>query len=416
MNLQVLLFGLRNKRDTFPSARWGILRSLPQFILLLTALLYLCGTDIVASIKLSLYLFVIVAPIGSVVAERFFYRSGNEPVDVIFWVALGTLLHPVSVLPFWYADLVPLHFWLCALSALLIILRRLGIFRGLLAIVQEKRCDQSNGGDWVSICGSVLIALTCFLAVSDTTTVLAHFRVQAIAAGVVSLGWPMENPYVAGIPYRDNFAVHLSIATISDSLGISIPEMGGYIAQVFYLWIAILTFYALCRIWLKLSPAISFMALLSAYFVVGFSPVGTFIFGSAQPTSGLMTLSPLLGSIGYLISLFYLSHQLNDTERKTTITCMVFMGILGFSTMFGRANAGALLGLVFFCFCAVNSIRLKRIFISSTAYCVSGVFGALFALVLALGVPNGKAFTGTGFISIDPVATLGFFNPYNNCW
>ena len=385
-----------------------IAHSLFGYATLLTAVLasalLMTGVPTAAALKISAYLFFLVMPLGGYLVKRSCPARGDAVVRAGLGTAVGVLLHPLTVVPFYVLGITQAHWWaICIAAAVVWSLE----FRDKRNFAHAPSADVK--AFWIVVAFATLIAVTCFLATSNLPDVLAHFRVQAIGVEVLAAGWPPENPYVAGLPYRDNFGVHLSLLAIAQGADISIADLGGYAAQLAYLWLAIMTLGLVGRYWLGLSIVACVAAMIACNFILGFSPINFLIYGSTQSTAASMTLSPLLGHMGFLLSLWFFATLVSDPQIKPSRGNVLALVSLGAATMLARANAGALLGLSVSAYwlCRVASTRGLQPRIA--VYVLAVGAGCIGAMLFSLGSPVGGEFSGAGFLRFG-LATLEYLS------
>ncbi|MCK9380253.1 MAG: hypothetical protein M0P95_04205 [Sulfuritalea sp.] len=388
-----------------------VFEGLIGYAILLTSILSLAlvavGVPLAVAVKISAYLWFIVMPLGTLVISRLLPAADNPVASVGMAAALGVVMLPLTVAPFHLMGVIEAHMWVVCTAAVVFWIYELR---------NSRRFSGASAADvrtfWVIALVATLISIICFLAVSNAPGVLGHFQVQAIGVKAIEWGIPHESPYVAGLPYRDNFGVHLSLLAIAKGASIAIAELGGYAAQMTYLWLAVFTLGVVGRAWLGLSAFACVAAMTSSYFILGYSPINTFIFGSAQSASAMATLSPLLGHISFLLSMLFFASLVSDTKTKLSKMNAFALVLFGAATMLSRANAGALLGL------SVLAYWLFRMVVTRTFQFHIGVYvfaigvGCVSAMLISLGSPIGSDFSGTGFLSFGSTTTLEYLSTY----
>lgn len=390
---------------------WFILPNVIGYATLLTCVLTLtlvmAGVSLSVAAKISAYIWFIVMPLGGILAVRLAPVNIDATNFVGIGVALGVLVHPLTVAPFWVLGIVEAHIWVACIAAA-------GVW--FYVIRSRLRFAATTSSDvrafWSIVATATLIATICFLAASLNTSELGHFRVQAIGVKVMSFGWPPENPYVAGLPYRDNFGIHLSLLAIAKGANIAVADLGGYAAQVAYLWLAAFTFGIIGRIWFGLSAIACVAAMTACYFVLGFSPVNTGIYGTALSWSATLTLSPLLGHIGFLLSMMIFAGIVSAPESKLSKLDAFTLVLLGTATMLARANAGALLGLSASAYWVFKVVTTRTLQPHVAVYVFAIGIGCIGALHFSLGLPIGGNFSGTGFLKFGSSYTLEYLSDF----
>ena len=363
------------------------------------------GVSANVSLRLSLYIWFVMMPFGLIVARVLFRDNKKLLYQAGLGVGIGQLILPLTVIPFYIFDVIDAHMWFACIGA--------GIIWFIEISRNERYLELGKNDDvtfWIIVVVTTLIATVCFLAISNGISDLGHFRIQVLDTYALQSGWPPESVYVAGIPYRNNYAVHLSIWAIAQSVNISIADLGGYAIQMAYLWLAIFNVGIVGRVWLRLSAVATSAAMVACFLILGYSPINTFIYGSAQSTAAMKTLSPLLGEVGFLVSLMLFATAVLDRSHKQARVYTIALLVLSAAAMFARANAGALLGVSAASFWLLSVLTTRTLQLKMAIYIAAIGLGCVAALIFALGSPTNAQFSGTGFLAIGAKSTLMFIS------
>lgn len=403
MNMTILSKALVSVKKRFSST---LLFYATALTLLTTMVMLAVGVSLEDALRFSVYLWGLLLPCGLAISRQILPEQDSASMTVGLASVMALLLHPITVIPFYVLGMLGTHFGFLLFASSM-------VWFGELSKSQD--CEVNHFSDsygfWVVCVVSLLIAVICFLAISDMPNVREHFHIQGIHVLTLGHGWPPENPYVAGIPYRDNFGIHLSILAIATATGISAAELGGYGAQSVFLWLSVAALGFVARGCLKLSITTSIAVMISCYLILGYSPINGEYFGSAQSMAAVMTLSPLIGGIGFLLSVLLFSRLVTYTQPYSNSTKLVIaLFFVSAATMLSRANAGALLGLAVAIYWCSQVIKTRTLQLRIALY-VSVVAGGCFlGLIFSLGSPFSGEISGTKFLRFSATETFLFLS------
>ncbi len=322
----------------------------------------------------------------------------------------GAVLHPVTVLPFLMTSRIDWHVWGMVGVA---IWQWAWLFLGTSS--KPHKVNNFVGEEWPGVGLAALFAALCMLAMVSDAGVMRHFALQVIAVSAFDQGWPPASPFVAGFPHRDNFGVHISILAIHKAIGGALRDLGGHGAQVMYLFLAANALLFASRHLMRLSRDAAILAMLAAFCIIYFPPIFWRVGLHSYPSSATMTLSPLLGSSAFLLSLCVMASVPHgaDRPRRRELGRLAGFFVLGFAAFLARANAGALPAGSMAAFWFVKAARdlspqwslFARVFVLGA--------GAIAALATTLGMPVGGGFSGSRFLKTNSFETFQYLGDLN---
>jgi hypothetical protein len=361
--------------------------------------LFVAGVDAGGAAKLTAYLWCLVLPVGLALVRLALPPVKDRSMRLLAGLVAGAVIHPILLTPFFVAGVLPWHVAGLAMCSAASIAWHLG------------RAHEPGGdaklefGPMITITViATVIAAVCVLAILEWPGVRAHFVYQAITAKTMEAGWPTANPFVAGLPWRDNYAVHLALAAMASATNMTAIVVGGYCGPIIYLWLAVVGLYAYGRILLDLTARAAVLSTIAAYLVVGFGPISFGYFVRSLPTSGTLTISPLLGHVSFLVA----TAVLLCARPQRVLPHIAVLFALGAATTMARANVGALFGAAVSIWWLIETMSARRIDLWLTSRVFAIGTGSLAGLAFTLGLPGLAEFSGTGFLNFGLTGTAEY--------
>lgn len=320
----------------------------------------------------------------------------NERSDLVcVWaLALGITFQPIFLIPFWMVDFKIGYFIAPVLAIAYLIAQRRSIFEVTLQNCRDWRFDH-QGLQVVFV--AIFTLVTIYFCVADAFSLSdldSHYVDQATTARMVWHGYPPENAFVEGVPLSYNYAAHLLMAHMTNMWSLDPVVTVARISPLFFLAILILLTFSFSITVLRLPGWSAALAVISAFWVVGYGPINCRLYGSLLAPPNVRLIGPLCALIAFMVAVRLLSEI-----RTATLTRHLGLAILFGCTVFSATGFRGPSGAVLVCtggFLAILPMfQLKKPDLRAAGMTIAGV-GGLYA-ALSIFFAYGDSISGTSF-------------------
>ena len=249
---------------------------------------------------------------------------------------------------------------------------------------------------------------------ADLTGTTDHGSMQVIIAQALDQAWPPELALASGVPIAYHYGLHLILQLMSMTTGASLDAIVDTAAPTLFLWFSIWGITTIAAYWLRLST-LAYVAMAMVVFAVfGFAqPFNLLSVLRTIPFTGALTLSPLLGHLILVVSLFILVKSVESTDRLSLSASLLLLAMLGFSASIVRAGASGLLlaSTASALWVYWVAVRRRLEFRPTALVFVIGVT-TIVGVVVTLGLPG--SFSGANFLRFSLVEGVNFIGSYEN--
>lgn len=231
-----------------------------------------------------------------------------------------------------------------------------------------------------------------------------HFLEQAWGVQSLSRGWPAQSAMAIGVPYSNNFAIHLWMLGAVDLLGVELIPLAGRSTPILHLALAALAIAVFSRHVLKLPLWAVALVIIKVFVVFARPPIAALVYLAVIPSAATATLSPLLGFTA-VFSLMTVLHD-RETHRSSALVTSGLVFAMTFLAVGARGSAGPILICGFGLLFLVASMQKRALDRSRLAYLVLSV--AAMVAALAVFFTLGQQVSGTRFLQVtwQPVSWI----------
>jgi len=321
----------------------------------------------------------------------------NSAGLLLVWaLALGVVLLPIALLPFWIAGWESGPLLIPIIGAIFLFQYREKLKLSFCYAPLYSVFSYSKG-----VIFSIFILITIFLCVVDPFSIvpledlLVH---QGVLMRAVQAGFPPENPLVEGVNLSYNYAAHLMMAHFTKLWGIAPVASVGRIFPILLLSALLLSTFAFAVEVLRIPMWAALIAMISAFWVVGYGPLNMQLYGALLAPPNIRLIGPLGALVTFLVAVRLISATGTIDGARGTGRALLF-GALVFSATGYRAPVGPILicSALFVGFLPV--LRTERPNIGAIVMAFCGLVGFTGAGFIFLTF--GSNISGTSFASIN---------------
>ena len=318
-----------------------------------------------------------------------------NPLAFAGWCgATGVAAMPLWLTPLWMAGALGFAWVVPCASAALIAMRRASIAR----YVRDAMAPH-GAREWLGATAApcAFIAVTACLGVMHpfaTTPIDPHFGTQGSIVRNLADGWPPMNQLLEGVPLSYNYGVHLALMLLVDAGGADLVQLVSRVAPLVFLEAAIAAFILFGRTVLRLRWTALIAGAVAAFWVVGFGPVNSALYGAVLPSASTYVVSSSAGFVVFFVALRFLA----GPRSVRPAAAAAIAAALAFSIAAMRGQGGPVWIAVTAFACALELRRYRRVAAGTLAVLGGSIAGLLVALRIFFTL--GSGFSGTSFLHI----------------